>query len=407
LLAALLTLALAGAGVANTKAWYDFREARRSYDAVAYDRADQTIHKSLRFWFWRPSVHIWAARIARARLDFPAAETHLKNARKWGADEDALQLEWLLLRVNRGELDALAAGLWKTVNEGNPQTVYILEALAKQYMRDVRFMEAGYTLTRWLEIEPNNVRALEWRGWVSEQLLSREDASEDYQRALQLDPSRNDVRKRLAYIYLNLGRCQESLQQLEILRRAAPEDDELQVAIASARFQLGQRDEARAILRDLLAKNSTNLAALKLLAKVEELEDRYVEAESLCRRLLVLTPYDMDVHFTLFQSLSKQENREQEAEGEKRIYEQLCAYRKRFDELLPKMGTYNDRPEIMSELGGLYLKVENEQEGLRWLHEALKRDPKHIPTHKILADYYATRDPAKAAVHRRFVEDGP
>ena len=46
--------------------------------------------------------------------------------------------------------------------------------------------------------------------------------------------------------------------------------------------------------------------------------------------------------------------------------------------------------------------------GLRWLASALKIDPKHRPTHQVLADHFQQRGNAQAAAfHRKLAEGSP
>jgi tetratricopeptide (TPR) repeat protein len=403
LLATVLLSVLVVLALLNAKARSDFREAQEAYEAVDYRRADQKIHEALRFWFWRPSVHIWAARIARSRYDYATAERQLIAARKYGADDESVQLEWLLMRATGGELDNLSVGLWKTVEGGHEQAGYILESMARQYMRELRFQEAIRCLTFWLKLEPTAVRALDWRGWSYEHLEGFEEAVNDYQSALQLAPGKKDLRLRLAFLYVGLSRPQAALEHLEVLDRNGTMDGNGRIALATCRFQLGQGDSAKQILESVLVEDPRNIMALRQLAKIEQLSNHYSEAESLCRRAVALAPFDTDAHYTLYLSLAAQANREEETAAQERQFKKLMEHRKRVDDLIRQMERYKDKPDVMSELGNLLLNLGQENEGLHWLYEALKKDPRHKPTHEILAKYFETRDPAKAAEHLKMI----
>ena len=53
-------------------------------------------------------------------------------------------------------------------------------------MKLLRFLPAVGLLNRCLSEYPDDVRALNWRGWVMEQLQHEEAAVKDYERALEL-----------------------------------------------------------------------------------------------------------------------------------------------------------------------------------------------------------------------------
>jgi tetratricopeptide (TPR) repeat protein len=400
-------VALSTAAGINAKAWYDLRAAKRAYEQVEYARGEEKIQSALRIWYWRPAIQIWAARIARSRYDFEAAEKHLQEAKLYGADHDSLQLEWLMLRVTRGELDDLSEGLWKSVDEGHPESVYILETMARQYMHEIRLQEALRCLHRWLELQPDTVRALDWRGWVNERLMALEDAKRDYERVLALSPGRQDTRKRLAYLELGFARPQVAMDHFEIIHQADPTDIETRTALATCRFQLGQQDRAESELEAVVAADPNNLLALRMLAKLKQTTGRNAEAEELCRRSLALAPFDADTHYVLFLCLSAQGDREDEARAQERRYQEINLKWERLRQLLQQIELYKDKPDVMSELGEVLLNLGKEAEGTHWLYEALKRDPAHGRTHDILANYFDNRDPAKAAQHRQLAQVKP
>jgi uncharacterized protein HemY len=62
--------------------------------------------------------------------------------------------------------------------------------------------------------------------------------------------------------------------------------------------------------------------------------------------------------------------------------------------------TPND-PDLHSEIGKFYLTYGKPEVGLRWLYRALKLDPGHRASHRLLHDYYKQHgDPERAEQHR-------
>src|SRR5579875_1188325 len=64
------------------------------------------------------AVHLLAARVARMRGEFAQAEAHLHRCLKLSTQGTAnIELEFLLLRVQGGEVDEVAPLLWQCVEE--------------------------------------------------------------------------------------------------------------------------------------------------------------------------------------------------------------------------------------------------------------------------------------------------
>src|SRR5205807_6906 len=108
-----------------------------------------------------------AVRCARGAGDFDEAERLLAACRWLEAPPEALVLERHLLIAQRGSLGPLEADvLRRRVEEGDPETPCILEALALGYLYTNRLGEAMESLERWLAYTPGDSQALYLRGLV-------------------------------------------------------------------------------------------------------------------------------------------------------------------------------------------------------------------------------------------------
>ena len=96
----------------------------------------------LRIWPRSAAVHLAAARAARLTGDVEQAETHLNRCLKLGPATHSVQLEFLLLRVQAGEVDEVAPTLIDSVENDHPETPLILETLSRAYMQVMRYEEA-------------------------------------------------------------------------------------------------------------------------------------------------------------------------------------------------------------------------------------------------------------------------
>jgi len=403
----LIVVALVAGGILLW-ADYQYRAAQRDLRDYHLPEARRHIQLCLRVWRYSPDAHFLAARIARLSTDYEQAEFHLNECKRLQKEVSAqTQLEWVLLRAQRDELRGeVEGGLWNCILHDDPETSMILEALARGYMRETRFLLAFVCLNKWLEREPDTVRALDWRGWVNEKLERRQPALDDYRRVLQLDPDRDEVRIRLADILLNDSNALDALPHLERLRRTQADRADVSVGLARCRVLQGRAEEARTLLDDVLAAQPDNQVALLHRGNLDLQQGRLAEAEESLRRALKIDPYLAGAVFSLAKCLEEQGGHESEAaalrarfDQEKQDFEQISELLHRQVEQAP------NSPDGPFELGTLFLRVGQVPVGLRWFYTALERDPNHKPTHEALIAYFdKTNQPEKAKEHRVWLE---
>ncbi|HWG45230.1 MAG TPA: tetratricopeptide repeat protein [Gemmataceae bacterium] len=384
---ALIVVALIG-GV-NLWAWQQFRTAGQALDEERLDEAARHIAICLRVWPRSVNVYRRAARIARWRRDYPQAEEHLHACRRLQpASTEEVQLEWILLRAERGEVDEVAPGLWDCVAHDHPETEQILATLSRTYMRQLRYPSALHCLNAWLERQPDSARALDWRGWVWEQLQHDKAARSDYQRALELAPGRDALRLRLARLQLTRRDAPAALHTLEPLRQSTPDDPDMLLVLARCRALEGETEEAGRLLDAVLVVRPDLPAALLARGDVALQLDRPAEAESLLRRGLKVSPSDPDLLYALSRSLQRQPGREQEAEKCLDHYHRTKNDLERVTTLLRKTG--GKAPvdaDVACEIGTLLLRLNQENVGLYWLNKALEIDRLHQRTREVLGAY--------------------
>jgi tetratricopeptide (TPR) repeat protein len=355
-------------------------------------------------WVWPRSgaVHLLAARAARLHGEFEEAEAHLNRCLKLqhGATEP-VQVEFLLMRVQRGEEDEVAPELLSVyVNNNSPESALILETLSGAYMRNLRYGPAYSCLNRWAEIAPDSADPYRWRGWVTERLGNHDGALKDYQRALELNPDLVTVRLRLAEMLLDKADSPAAREHLERLRLECPDRADVLARLGQCRFMQGETEEARELLEKAVEQLPNDSALLVTLAKLYNQERRAADAEKWARRALKVDPTDTEAEVTLTASLQAQ-GRWDEANKVLEQFQQDTALLKRVAQVLQKEAEgHGADPDALAEVGALFLTT-NERVGLYWLNQALERDPNHQLSHKALAEYYEKKGaPEKAALHR-------
>jgi tetratricopeptide (TPR) repeat protein len=408
----ILVLVVGGVGAwfGGRELWADAQEraAQRALNGEDYDGARQHIERALQVHPDRFSTNLLASRIERYRRDYPEAERRLVHCKDANGMSQPLQLEFLLLRCEKGEVDQVAPELLGLVKENHAEAPAILEAMALVYMRQTRYPDALAMLDQWIERAPNCIRAYEWRGWVCNQLDRRGQAIDDYTRALELQPGRSIVRLRFAQMLIESSRHAEAIPHLEVLLQSQPDDPDVLVGLAACRIVQLRVDEARKLLEQVLAAHPDFYPAILLRGNLERGEGRYDEAEVWLRKALQLKPQDSTARYTLHLALLAQPNRQQDAEAERVRWETDLKLSTRLSHLL--RAELADRPldaDLAAEAGELLMRQGEDQRALFWFHRSLQLNPHNVRAHQALAQYYSrTGDAAKAEEHRRQLGKG-
>ncbi len=386
--------------------WHE-RAARLALAADRLPEARREIDLALHVRGTRSSTLLLASHIYRLQGRYPEAGQLLDRCDRHNGISEPLKIEWLLLRCQRGQIDGLAPNLMALVKAGHPESANILEALSAVYQQETRYGEALDCLNLWLERKPDSLRALNWRGWVSAQLDHRTQALTDYERLLELQPQRSDVRLRLAEILVDSTRHAEAVPHLERLRDELPDNPDVAVALARCYRVQMRKDEARELLDGVLREHPDHVSALMVRGQLELDAGRFRDAESWLRQALERSPQDTEARYILYQSLRGQPGRQHEAEQELARWKQDKFTQDRLTRLLrTELDQRPNDPDLARETGELLLARGERERGLYWLQRALAINPRHVATLKALVAWYErTNDTRRAEEYRQRLAD--
>jgi tetratricopeptide (TPR) repeat protein len=391
---AVLLVLVAALALIGTHLWalHEFHEA----EVALNDERGADAYKHLTFcltvWPWSDDVHFLAARIARNSGAYPEAEAQLAECRKLQHGSSArTQLEILLLRAQRGDVEKVGDGLMYQAQHDKTHEREILETLARGHMKLMRFVPALGLLDRCLAEYPDDVRALDWRGWILERLQRPEAAAKDYERALELSPGRTEVRIRLASLYLGHSDPESAEPLLKVLEKTHPERLDVQLVLAQTRFFQGQTEEARVLFDRVLAVDPKSAVALLYRGKIELQAEppQPQEAEKYFRRLLQEDANSVEGLYNLHDSLRNQPGREKEDAEVLRKHEEAKAKGLRIQALLAgEAERPSQKADAAYELGKLNEELGQADLAIYWLRTAESRDASHKPTHALLAKIF-------------------
>jgi tetratricopeptide (TPR) repeat protein len=402
-LAVLLLLAAAGAG--GRRLWLDhlYRAAEAAHERRDFDTALDCLTRYLEADPSSGRAHFLAARAARRAARWDEAEAHLAACQRLDVPKDALALERVLMNVQRGDPSG-EPYLRERIDQDHPDTPLILEVLIDEYVRTYRLWDALDALNDFLKRRPDDVKALLGRAYVWERMFYFADAEIDYRRALEVAPDDDEARLRFAVLLLDRrGSPAQAAEQFERLLGRRPDDPRVRLGLARGRRQQGRLDDARRLLDAVLAADPHYPGALTEMGRLAaEEEARTDEAVGWLRKAVADDPHDRQAYTVLLGCL-RRAGRDEEARAVQQTLNGLDADLKRLDELTRAALQRPRDPDLRCDLGVVFLRVGQEQEGLRWLGLALEQDPAHKGAHGALADYFERKgQPDRAAPHRRF-----
>src|SRR5439155_15588999 len=188
--------------------------------------------------------------------------------------------ERLMLRAQTGEVEKVFRLLWRYVEEKKPEASQVLQALSYGFLRQELYGPAQKCLNEWRKVDPDNIQGLVCEAWFLDRNGGGSpEARENYLRALELDPSRADIRLRLANAYLNQQRDRDALEAFKQVLKQQLDNPVAQLGLAQATLNRGEGKEATEMLQNFLEENPDNAMALYLMGMAAMQKDDYPKAE--------------------------------------------------------------------------------------------------------------------------------
>jgi tetratricopeptide (TPR) repeat protein len=374
-------------------AWWKLHSAKGALARHHPEEARRKLDSCERVWGGRVSVRLAACRASWQMSEFTAAASELREAQRiLGGATDETAFEWALLQAAAGEVRVVDRYLQRRAEQSLERGRVVWEALAMGYLSVYRTLDAMAILNHWLELEPNNVRALELRGQTYVVGKGVVRGAEDYRRVLALDATRHATRRRLAQAALDLGRYPEAAEHLELLARDAPDDPWIAASRARAYLFTQRLDEARRLLDEAIEKHPDDPLCLRIRGHHAILVGRPAEAEGDLRRAVAIAPWEYQAQNLLFQAL-QQQGKTAEAKEQLAVAERVRDHSERLGELQSRqLAQFPLDANLHCEMGALLIDTGRGEVGVQWLRTALTLDPTHKAAQERLAAYLKSRE---------------
>jgi tetratricopeptide (TPR) repeat protein len=369
------------------------RAAEKALQRYEFAKASAEFEYCLRVWPNRTNVRFQAARAARRADQLERADEYLAECEQAGITSDTA-LERMMLGAQKGDSRDDELELASLVRHGHPDTVLILEAVARGCMRVYRRKDAISLLSALVERVPEHSEALFWLGnqYADEGPIAA--ALPCYERALQIAPHRTDYRLGLADALVRFSQPSEAWPHFEELLRQSPHDPAVLLGAARCQRDLGQHSAALEHLDVLLSDHPDHAEAWAERGRVYRDQGNHAEAIHCLRRGFELAPFSYRIAFTLLNEL-RGEKKTGEASALLEKLNRLHAESERLHELMARLNKQPDSAPLRFQIGMIFMRNGLEDEAVRWLKGALRYDPRYQPALDALAEYYKRKGKAK------------
>jgi tetratricopeptide (TPR) repeat protein len=404
IIAVLLLLTASGFGIAATWLWasYHLRTGRAALEHYHTTEAVAHLYAVLKIWPRDPETLLLAARAARRSGAFDAANQFLDLYQEVRGEDEDVVLERICLRAARGEPESVANYCRSLIEENDPATPLLYEAMAQGFARSYQPRMAEMLLQKWLEQEPDNPQALYLLGQVYDSSSRRADAIKTYRAVLTADPTLDEARLRMCDALMQLGSLEEAQRHLEYLRARLSDNPKVLVYLARIQDRLDHPEEVQKLLDAALALQPHYAPALLDRGLLAMRAGQFDEAEKYLREAVQQDPSDHQAHDRLALCL---EHNDKPAEADK-VREHIKQMEKDILKLQAiAKGRLEQSPhdaDLHYQIGMISLRAGSIAEGLRWLNSALKENPNHQGAHKALMEHYQRKgDRGKAREHQQ------
>jgi tetratricopeptide (TPR) repeat protein len=398
-----MAVGLAGLAAATAAAWWVLAWVRSGYalgraeQAVArhdLDAAAAALDRSLAVWPTRTDALLLAAQTARRRQEYAKAESLLDRLEAAGGVTPAGRLERLLLSAQQGEFYDSEATLLDMAAGGD--SLLVLEALARGYQSTMRWARMEECCQELLTRDPRHVTGLVLRGEARQAQKRLDEAASDYRQALELLPGHFEARLKLGLVLDRQGYNREAIYQLELARRQQPQNPEVLVALASARIDAGQWDEAD----KLLAQLPSHVESLVERGWIKLQRGRPKSAAPLLQQAAKTAPWNRRAYDLLAAAL--------QASGENDALADCRQALNRLEEAQGRLGRLSlqirakpHSAELRHRLAAWLAENGQPEAARRWWVTALWIDPNHASSRAALAEIYERQGQKRRAARLR------
>jgi tetratricopeptide (TPR) repeat protein len=388
-------------GLQEYRVWRLADSVRRSFAARRYEEARVPLQRWLDRRPRSAEAQYYRGWLALADDRPREVEQAVERAWRLGFDRSRLVILRAIYQARAGGVNAAEPTLRRAFEEGQEPRAEVAAELARIDLATYRLDQAAEAVERYRELMPTDPQPYLW----SNEIGARSGATpavliRHYRAALERDPNLDRARIGLAEQLSNERRFDEADVEYRAHLRRNPRDTKALVGLGRNAFQMGRLEEATRDFEAALVVDPRQVVAIKELAHLDVRSGRFAQARRRLELLTQIEPFDHELRYSYAQALEfAGETDEARIEAERAS--QLRKDQEQFVLLRSKI--QKDPGDLVSkfQLVRWMLTHGHGDEGLKLAREILRADPRHSPTHRALADYFAQHgDPGLANYHR-------
>jgi tetratricopeptide (TPR) repeat protein len=374
---------------------------RKLFAARHYDQAREPLRSWLSERPGSPEAHYYKGWLALAFDQPREAIEAIEHAQRLGFDPDLVACLVAICQSRANRIKEAEPILERAFRLESEPRLEVAKEMTRIYLTSFRLVQASEAIERCRLLAPEDPQPYLWRNEVALR-ASAEPAIliQNYRAALERDPNLDTARLALAELLSKARRFDEADQEYRTYLKRNPNDAAALVGLGRNFFQGGDLDSATEYFEAALKVDPRQPDGLKELAQIDLRQGRFQEA---CNRLGLLTeiqPYEYEVRYSFAQAL-KLSGDESRSQTETAHAARLRKEQDRILNLKASLLGHPNNPAVQFDVAKWMIENGHVQEGLNWTAEILRTEPRHGPTHRLLADYYQKQgNPGQANYHR-------
>jgi len=312
---------------------------------------------------------------------------NLRQADRFGFPVARLDREKLLAMIEAAEVPADDPEVYKLLAQPGGDSRELYEALVKGYYRRYQLGPALLVLESWQADFPDDPQPRLYRGRLSEFNDDWAASESWFQEAVELAPTRADLR-------LNLARAKRKQQRyraalVDYLWVLARQDDvEALHGLGRCLYAEGRVSAARDAFAKGLAVKPDDDDCLLAMGELELETGQFESAVRWLEQAAERKPREYDVRYALAKALLGA-GRGDEAKSHFQFAVDARRELNRVQVLRDYVARHPDDVQRRYEIGAAMLKYGDTREALDWLQSVLHDQPEHRATREALADFFA------------------
>jgi tetratricopeptide (TPR) repeat protein len=401
--------ALVAAVRATVPAQAAARAARRAMARGEWDAAAAALDRWLALRPEAAEVHFLKAQACFQLGQVAEAEHALDRAQWLGYPERPLYRLRALILVRRRRFIAAEPILLHLLDESPEPDAPVDEALTRVFLETYRLDSAVKVIRRWIRDAPRDPKPYLWWTEVDRRLeVDNPEAMErHYRTALELDPGLDEARLGLAETLRHLHQTDEAILEYQRYVARHPADAAGHVGLARLALEQGDAAAATRHIERALEIAPENPTALTLRADIDLRRGDDAAAVRRLDQAIRADPLDVDPLYKRCLVLSRL-GRSEAAAADRLKLEQLRKDQVEVVKIRDRLIADPDNNEIRFEMARWMLEHGRDDEAIRWMQNILASQPGHLPTLRLLTQYYERRgEMGLANYYRSLAESTP